>query len=86
MKVKTFLKLIVSLGLSLASAIFVPEMYIRFYVYSSGTTRAAHSDEYGMAFYSLVIAAITFCVVAILCMAYFAKRLSQKIGGKHDIS
>lgn len=82
---KTFLKLIFSSGLSLASAIFVSEMYLRFYVYYGGTTRGVHSDDYGMAFYSLVIAAITFCVVAISCMTYYGKQLSQKLGGKHDI-
>lgn len=75
---QTLIKLIFSLTLSSAVAFLASEIYIRLYILKSGTTRAAHSDDYGMAFYSLVIAAIAFCLVAIACMAYFAKQHNQK--------
>ena len=68
------MKLVFSAGLSVAAAFFASEIYIRLYVYNSGTTRAEHSDDYGMAFYSLVTAACAFCFVAIACMVYFAKK------------
>ena len=75
---KALLNLVFGFGLSLAAAFFAAEVYIRIYIHNSGTARAAHADDYGMAFYSLVIAVSAFCFVAITCMVYFAKLHNQK--------
>lgn len=77
---KSIIRLVLSFGISLATAFIAAEIFIRIYIYNSGMPRAEHSDDYAMAFYTLVTAASVFSVVAIFCVAYIGKSFNQKDG------
>ena len=70
---KTLLRVLIGVAISIAASALAVEIYVRFYVFLSGTERSAHANDYGMAFDALIIGASVFIAAAIIC-CYVALR------------
>jgi hypothetical protein len=71
---KSLLLFAIGALLSIGAAAISIEIYVRAYVYFSGTARSAHSDDYGMAFDAVLVAGSVFVITGIACYFFFRTR------------